>query len=69
MDEFYKIRIGTRLAVRTSSTQRMEFIPQNSIYAGTLPVCEGAELTKRLHAWKTGTTGFPAIDAAIEGVI
>jgi len=43
----------------------MEFVPQHSIYAGTLPVCEGEELKKRLHAWKTGTTGFPAIDAAM----
>jgi deoxyribodipyrimidine photo-lyase len=43
----------------------MEFVPQNSIYADTLPVCEGEELARRLYAWKTGTTGFPSIDAAM----
>jgi deoxyribodipyrimidine photo-lyase len=43
----------------------MEFVPQNSIYVDTLPVCEGEELAKRLRAWKSGTTGFPSIDAAI----
>jgi deoxyribodipyrimidine photo-lyase len=43
----------------------MEHHPQNRIYEGTLPYVEGEELATRLQAWKTGNTGYPAIDAAM----
>jgi len=43
----------------------MEFYPANQVFTSGLPYVTGHELEIRLHAWKTGTTGFPMIDAAM----
>lgn len=43
----------------------MEHTPQNRVYVDSLPFVTGEECQRRLHAWKTGTTGYPAIDAAM----
>ena len=43
----------------------LEHYPANSVFHDTLPVVRDDELRKRLLAWKTGTTGFPTIDAAM----
>jgi deoxyribodipyrimidine photo-lyase len=43
----------------------MEYEPVNSVFAEGLPYVSGTEHDARLHAWRTGQTGFPAIDAAM----
>lgn len=43
----------------------LEHHPANKVFEGSLPVVTGDECAKRLHAWKTGTTGFPTVDAAM----
>ena len=43
----------------------MEFEPLNPAFQMPLPVVAGEEAAARLLAWQTGTTGFPAIDAAM----
>ena len=43
----------------------LEQFPANSVFHNSLPVVKDTECTKRLIAWQTGTTGFPAIDAAM----
>lgn len=43
----------------------LEFSPANQVFAESLPVVTGHECAVRLTAWKTGMTGFPAVDAAM----
>jgi deoxyribodipyrimidine photo-lyase len=43
----------------------MEQRPVNAVFATGLPYVTGAEHDARLVAWRTGQTGFPAIDAAM----
>ena len=43
----------------------LEFYPANKIFKGNLPEVTGSECEARLRAWKTGTTGFPTVDAAM----
>jgi deoxyribodipyrimidine photo-lyase len=43
----------------------MEFEPVNPVFAEGLPCVDGEEQRKRIEAWRTGQTGFPAIDAAM----
>ena len=43
----------------------LEFSPANQVFATSLPVVTGHECVARLMAWKTGMTGFPAVDAAM----
>lgn len=43
----------------------LEFYPANQVFQDSLPVAVGNEAVTRLIAWRTGTTGFPAIDAAM----
>jgi deoxyribodipyrimidine photo-lyase len=50
---------------KLESEATLESVPQNRAFIDALPVVRGAELIRRLTAWKTGTTGYPAIDAAM----
>ena len=43
----------------------LEHYPANSVFHNTLPVVKDDECKRRLKAWQTGTTGFPAVDAAM----
>lgn len=43
----------------------MEFSPLNPAFTEGLPVVTGEEAERRLAAWRSGTTGFPTIDAAM----
>lgn len=43
----------------------IEHAPINPAFSEGLPVVTGAEAALRLDAWRSGTTGFPAIDAAM----
>ena len=43
----------------------LEYYPANRVFDGVLPVVLGDECAQRLYAWKTGTTGFPSVDAAM----
>lgn len=43
----------------------MEFLPQNKAFTDRLPVCSPVTQKKRLKAWKTGTTGYPYMDACL----
>jgi deoxyribodipyrimidine photo-lyase len=46
----------------------MEFRPINKAYLD-FPYCEGNEEALRLHAWKTGCTGVPIVDACMRAVV
>jgi deoxyribodipyrimidine photo-lyase len=50
------------------SESNMQFRPVNKAYLN-FPYVQGSEETKRLHAWETGTTGVPIVDACIKAVI
>lgn len=43
----------------------MEQSPVNEAFASGLPYVAGQELQERFQAWRTGQTGFPAVDAAM----
>jgi deoxyribodipyrimidine photo-lyase len=50
------------------SESNMQFRPVNKAYLN-FPYVQGSEENKRLHAWETGTTGVPIVDACIKAVI
>jgi deoxyribodipyrimidine photo-lyase len=50
---------------RLEDSVEMEYVPLNPAFARGLPVVTGTEAERRLIAWQTGTTGYPAIDAAM----
>ncbi len=50
---------------RLEDDVEMEYLPLNQAFMNMLPVVTGDEAQRRLLTWRTGTTGFPAIDAAI----
>ena len=49
------------------SEHTIEFRPMNNAYA-SFPYIDGPEAERRFHRWKTGTTGYPLVDACMRAL-